>query len=271
MCILFPKKKGSKIMKLDDTKISEAIMNTYNAKLQDILHSDAVIVGGGPSGLVAANILASQGVKTVLLDRRLSVGGGMWAGGMMMNTIIIQESAVHILDEYGIHHEKYDDNYYTVDSVECVSGLTFRAAQAGAKIMNLISMEDLLVRNDKIGGLVINWSTTEMTHLMVDPLMIESKCVLDATGHEARVVNKFVERMGPVLSTPSGTLEGEKPMFADHGEQQVIENTKEAYPGLFVCGMAANATFGGQRMGPVFGGMLLSGQKVAEQMMKMIG
>ncbi|MGQ4874860.1 MAG: sulfide-dependent adenosine diphosphate thiazole synthase, partial [Promethearchaeia archaeon] len=33
--------------------------------------------------------------------------------------------------------------------------------------------------------------------------------------------------------------------------------------GLFVAGMAANACSGGQRMGPIFGGMLLSGRKCA--------
>ncbi|HDD43749.1 MAG TPA: ribose 1,5-bisphosphate isomerase, partial [Candidatus Desulfofervidus auxilii] len=43
-----------------------------------------------------------------------------------------------------------------------------------------------------------------------------------------------------------------------------VENTKEAYPGVFVAGMAANATFGSYRMGPIFGGMLLSGEKVAQ-------
>jgi thiamine thiazole synthase len=43
-----------------------------------------------------------------------------------------------------------------------------------------------------------------------------------------------------------------------------LENTKEAFPGVFVAGMAANATFGSFRMGPIFGGMLLSGEKVAE-------
>jgi thiazole biosynthesis enzyme len=252
-------------MKLDDAKISEAILTTYENKFRDILHTEAVIVGGGPSGLVAAYYLAKRGVKTALLDRRLSVGGGMWGGGMMMNQIIIQKSALPILDEFGIHYEKYDDIHYTVSSVECVSGMTFRAAQAGAKIMNLISVEDSIVRNKKIQGLVVNWSTVQMTGVMVDPLMIETKCVLDATGHDASVVNKFVQRMGNVLATPSGSLEGEKPMWAEHGEQQVLENTKEAYPGLFVSGMAANATFGGQRMGPVFGGMLLSGKKVADE------
>jgi thiamine thiazole synthase len=31
--------------------------------------------------------------------------------------------------------------------------------------------------------------------------------------------------------------------------------------------MSANAAFGGPRMGPIFGGMLLSGRKVAEQIL----
>jgi len=56
-------------------------------------------------------------------------------------------------------------------------------------------------------------------------------------------------------------------MEAGKGELQTVENTREVYPGLFVSGMAANAVYGGYRMGPVFGGMLLSGLKVAEEIL----
>jgi thiamine thiazole synthase len=59
-------------------------------------------------------------------------------------------------------------------------------------------------------------------------------------------------------------------MWAEVAERFTVENTKEAYPGLFVCGMAANAVFGGPRMGPIFGGMLLSGKKAAELVMAKI-
>ena len=54
---------------------------------------------------------------------------------------------------------------------------------------------------------------------------------------------------------------GEKSMEAEQGELQTVANTREVYPGLYVSGMAANAVYGGYRMGPVFGGMLLSGKR----------
>ena len=43
----------------------------------------------------------------------------------------------------------------------------------------------------------------------------------------------------------------------------ILENTKEFFPGVFATGMCCNAVFGAPRMGPIFGGMLMSGKKVA--------
>jgi thiamine thiazole synthase len=53
-------------------------------------------------------------------------------------------------------------------------------------------------------------------------------------------------------------------MWAEVGEKDIVENTREVYPGLIVAGMAANAVFGSPRMGAIFGGMLLSGKRAAE-------
>jgi len=73
--------------------------------------------------------------------------------------------------------------------------------------------------------------------------------------------------MGVRLNTSTGGIVGEKSMEAERGELQTVENTREVYPGLYVSGMAANAVYGGYRMGPVFGGMLLSGRKAAEEIL----
>ena len=150
--------------------------------------------------------------------------------------------------------------------MEAISTLTSKALQAGLTIFNCVSVEDVMMRSEGITGLVINWSPVEMAGLHIDPLTVRSKFVVDATGHATEVVKVVVRKVPGELMTPSGKIEGEKSMWADHAENQTIENTREVFPGLYVAGMAANATAGGPRMGPIFGGMLLSGEKVAAEL-----
>ena len=67
-----------------------------------------------------------------------------------------------------------------------------------------------------------------------------------------------------VERTEDGGVPGERPMHAEIGEGALVGNTQEVYPGLVVAGMAANAVFASPRMGPIFGGMFLSGCRAAE-------
>lgn len=251
-------------MELDDIRISRAIIDTYMKKLLDSLELDVAIVGGGPSGITCGYYLARLGIKTAMFERKLSIGGGMWGGGMMFNEIVVQRDARSILEEFGIHNREYSDGYYTADSVEAISTLISGAARAGLRIFNCISVEDVVIREKCIQGLVLNWSAIDIAGLHIDPLTVRAAVTVDATGHAAEVCRILERKTGPVLKTPTGKIIGERSMWAEKGEPFIVKNTKEVYSGLWVCGMAAGAVFGGPRMGPIFGGMLLSGKKAAE-------
>ena len=189
----------------------------------------------------------------------------MWGGGMMFSRIVVQTEARDIMDEFGVTLTKYQEGYYVADSVETVSALCYRCVKAGACIFNLLSVEDVMIReDDRVTGLVLNWSAVSMANLHVDPLTIRSKLVIDATGHDAEVCRIVARKLGEKLDTRTGGVVGEKSMWAEVGEKELIANTKEIYPGLLMTGMAVNAVLGFPRMGAIFGGMLLSGKKVAE-------
>jgi thiamine thiazole synthase len=255
-------------MQLDEIKISKAIIESYKDKLIKALDVEVAIVGAGPAGMACGYYLARSGKSVAIFERKLSVGGGMWGGGIMFNEIVVQAKAKQILDEFGIKAKLYERGYYLADSIESVSTLCSKTVKVGAKIFNLLSAEDVLVRQRRVCGLVLNWTAVEMANLHVDPISMKAKFVVDATGHAAEVVRIVEKKSGIKLKTKTGKIMGEQSMWAQVAEDTIVKNSKEVCPGLYVCGMAANAVFGGPRMGPIFGGMLLSGKKLAQDLIK---
>ena len=256
---------------MDEVVISRAIVESYMKDFMGAMEVDVAVAGAGPAGLVTAYYLAKEGIRVVVFERQLRVGGGMSGGGMMFNRIVIQEEGKRILDEFEVSVEEYEKGYYVADSVEAISTICSKAIKAGAKIFNLIDVEDVMVReDDRITGLVLNWSAVSWSKLHVDPLTARCKVAVDATGHDAEVCRIVVEKIGPKLRTKTGEVMGEKSMWAERGEREILENTREVYPGLVVAGMTANAVFGSPRMGAIFGGMLLSGKKAARVAMELL-
>lgn len=252
-------------MSLDDLAISRAILDAHLATLRKAIDATVLIVGAGPAGLVAAQRLAAVGHRVVVLERQLAPGGGIWGGGMAMNEVVIQREAWPILSGLGCTPTPADQDLAVVPAAELAAALVVAALRAGAILLNLTFMEDVRVQAGHVTGLVVN-RTRVGDSLPVDPITLGARAVIDATGHEAGVVARL-RRRGLV----PGEAPGERPMDAEAGERFVVEHTGLAFPGLWVAGMAVCATFGGERMGPIFGGMLLSGERVASQIQAALG
>jgi len=207
-------------MKLDEQIITRAIIDRFTQKWTDYLDLDVAVVGGGPAGLVAAYYLAKNGRKVALFERNLSVGGGMWGGGMMFNEIVVQDEGKEILDELGISTHLFQTGYYTADAVEAVTTLASKACKAGVRIFNLMCVEDVMVRRSdgpesaRVVGLVINWTAVEMARLHVDPLTVRTRYTLDATGHAIELMHIIVKKSGSKLLTKTGDVMGEKSLWA---------------------------------------------------------
>jgi len=255
-------------MSLNETVVTEAILDAYCAKFKSALNLDVAIVGGGPSGLTAARKLAEGGFNVASL-RAQAVAGRRRCGAAAMtwNMLVVQEESRHLLDEVGVPLREHAPGYLVADAVTAVTVLAARACLAGAKVFNCLSVEDVVLREEdgvkRIAGLVVNSSPVEIAGLHVDPVTVAARYVVEATGHAVEVLKTLTRKNEVKLFTRSGRIEGEQSLWAERAEADTMLNTREVFPGLYVAGMAANAAFGSYRMGPIFGGMLLSGEKVA--------
>jgi len=216
---------------------------------------------------MAGRELARQGFRVLIIERNNYLGGGFWIGGYLMNKVTFRAPAQEVLEELGVPYEKYTEGLYVADGPHACSKLIAAACDAGVKFANMTIFDDVVLREDnRVSGVVVNWTPVtalprELT--CVDPIALESRAVIDATGHDACVVRKLEER-GIVKTVGFGA------MWVERSEDLVVEHTGEFHPGLVVAGMAVTTVYGLPRMGPTFGAMLLSGKRAAQAVTKML-
>jgi thiamine thiazole synthase len=243
-----------------EVEITKAIANEFHSVLIDRAESDVIIIGAGPAGLTAGRELSTMGFKVLIVEQNNYLGGGYWLGGYMMNPVTVREPAQKIWDELGIPYKKVSEGLYLTPGPHAVSKLIAGACDSGVKFLNLTKFDDLVLKNGRVSGVVVNWmpvSALPRNITCVDPIAFESKMVIDASGHDSVAVKRLVDRN-------LVEWKGMDPMWVENGEEHVVEKTGEIFPGLVIAGMSVTETYGLARMGPTFGSMLFSGKKAAE-------
>ena len=243
-----------------EVEITRAIANEFHDVLIDRADSDVIVIGAGPAGLTASRDLSNLGYKVLVIEQNNYLGGGYWLGGYMMNPVTVRAPAQKIWDELGIPYKKVSEGLYITPGPHAVSKLIAATCDAGVKFLNLTKFDDLIMKNGRVTGVVVNWmpvSALPRNITCVDPIALEAKVVIDASGHDSVAVKRLVDR-GLVK------WKGMNPMYVNEGEEHVVHKTGEVFPGIIAAGMSVTETHGLARMGPTFGSMLFSGKKAAE-------
>ncbi len=250
-----------------EKEVTRAIVAEFAEQFQEYIESDCVIIGAGPAGLMAGRVLAESGAKTLIVERNNYLGGGFWIGGYLMNKVTVRAPAHEILHELGVPCSESSPGLYVADGPHACSKLIAAACDAGVKFANMTFFDDIVLREqNRVAGVVINWTPIQALPreiTCVDPVALEAKVVIDATGHDACVARKLEERGLLKIAGYGG-------MWVERSEDLVVEHTGKAYPGLIVTGMAVATVYGLPRMGPTFGAMLLSGKKAAEATLEVL-
>ncbi|MBI2843926.1 MAG: thiazole biosynthesis protein [Armatimonadetes bacterium] len=246
---------------IDEKDVTRAIVGGFLRQFEEYAESDVIIIGGGPSGLMAGRDLARDGLKVLIVERNNYIGGGFWIGGYLMNKVTLRSPADEVLTELGVPYEEAKPGLLVADGPHACSKLIAAACDAGAKFANMTIFDDVVLREgNRVAGAVVNWTPVvslprEIT--CVDPIALEAKVLIDATGHDACVAKKLESR-GLVETIGFGA------MWVERSEDLLVEHTGKLVDGLIVSGMAVSTVYGLPRMGPTFGGMLLSGIRAAE-------
>ncbi|MET1160853.1 MAG: sulfide-dependent adenosine diphosphate thiazole synthase [Thermoprotei archaeon] len=256
------------VTRYSEAELAKLIIEKSMEKLKRLVDIDVVIVGAGLAGLTAAWFLALNKLQVLVVDRSLRIPGAGEGGTLIFPVALIEEgSAAEIARNAGITLYSGLKGIYVVDPVEAVLKIGSKAVEAGASIWLGVDVEDLITRGRgeelEIKGVLIGL-TRGYKGLRVNPIYVMSKATVDATGYECRVIKTLLREHPEIKLRILGASSGN----VWEAAREIVERTGMVLPGLYVTGLSVAELYNTSRTGPLIGALLVSGRKVAIQIME---
>ncbi|XP_030541519.1 thiamine thiazole synthase, chloroplastic [Rhodamnia argentea] len=259
---------------IKESIVSREMTRRYMMDMITYADTDVVVVGAGSAGLSCAYELSKNpDVQVAIIEQSVSPGGGAWLGGQLFSAMVVRKPAHRFLDELEIEYDE-QDTYVVIKHAALFTStiMSKLLARPNVKLFNAVAAEDLIVKNNRVGGVVTNWALVSMNHdtqSCMDPNVMEAKVVVSSCGHDGPFGATGVKRLksiGMIDSVP-----GMKALDMNTAEDAIVRLTREIVPGMIVTGMEVAEIDGAPRMGPTFGAMMISGQKAAHLALKSLG
>ncbi|SAM02163.1 hypothetical protein [Absidia glauca] len=249
-----------------ESQVNREMVSRYMTDMLDYAETDVIIVGCGSAGLSCAwELTKDPKIKVAIIEQSVSPGGGCWLGGQLFSAMVVRKPAHTFLEDVGVPFDELDDYVVVKHAALFTSTIMSKLlARPNVKLFNATAVEDLIVKDKKVAGVVTNWALVTMNHdtqSCMDPNVMECKVVVSGCGHDGPMGASGVKRLESIgLVEP---LKGMHCLDMNRAENDIVKFTREVVPGMVVCGMEVSELDGAPRMGPTFGAMLISGQKAA--------
>ncbi len=145
----------------------EAAPDAPSAHSQQFLHTDVVVIGGGPAGMSAALAAAERGARVTLFDENPALGGHLrFAGGEAAAAWRELQSSVERQPNLTVHTNTTILGWYLNDWLSAVSGSRLFKIRARAIVVATGAYEmPLVFDNNDLPGVMLGSAVQRLLHL----------------------------------------------------------------------------------------------------------